>query len=412
MFIAKAIRFRQRKRTFVTTPTRQSLTARRSSAASMGCLRTIFALFLIIGVGIFYLVTVRPFLQVVSASKWVQTPCVIDSSRVDVHPNSDRHGRATYSIEVAYHYTFQGSDFTSRHYQFDTGGSTTGFAAKQRVVSQYPPGRKTFCYVNPEAPAEAVIDRGAHAGMAIGAIFLIFSLIGGFGLWLAPRLARSQRTGLKNVMPVAAPATGEPIELKPQVTPLAKFLGMLVVGLVWNCFIGIFAYLIFFSADRQKVPLFAKIFVGCFVLIGVLILYGAIRRFLALFNPRLVLTTRTAAVPLGGEFRFQWNLQGRTGKLHKLRILLEGQELATYHGGKTMHIVTQVFAEIPVVETIDHDILAEGQAKVVIPAGLMHTFTGGYNRIVWRLRVRGEVPHWPALEEDYAINILPQAPAA
>ena len=200
------------------------------------------------------------------------------------------------------------------------------------------------------------------------------------------------------------------MEIKPQVTPRAKFIGLLAFGLVWNTFISIFVYLIFFTPGHESTPIFAKIFIGFFVLIGVIIIFAAISSFFALFNPRVTLFTRTPTVPLGVEFRFQWKILGPAEKLKKLSIRLEGREQATRSGGKSSHTSTHVFANIPVMELLDHDVVGEGQAQVKIPANLIHTFTGRRNRIVWRLCLRGENPLLPALEEEYQIIVLPAAP--
>ena len=136
---------------------------------------------------------------------------------------------------------------------------------------------------------------------------------------------------------------------------------------------------------------------------------GAVGRFLTLFNPRLHLTARSPAAPLGGEFQFQWTVTGHAERLHKIRIVLEGREEAIYQGGKNAQTAIQVFAEIPILETTDREIIAQGQGRVALPRGLMHSFHGRHNKIVWRLRVHGEIPHWPALDEDFPIIVLPQA---
>ena len=39
----------------------------------------------------------------------------------------------------------------------------------------------------------------------------------------------------------------------------------------------------------------------------------------------------------------------------------------------------------------------------------MHTFYGRQNKIMWRIRVHAELPHWAPIEEDYPINVLPSA---
>jgi len=394
----------------VHTPSRQSVATRRQGTASLGCLRLFFGLFFLAGVAAFYGLTIRPLWLVLMATRWVETPCVIDSSRVGVHRGSRARDRPAYTVDLVYHYEFRGIPFTSRRYQF-TGASSSGRKDKEQVVSQYPVGRNAICYVNPSAPAEAVIDRRANLTMAAGAFSLLFVAVGGFGLWFAPRLAGPQQMASMNAMPVVAPASGEWVEIKPQVTPLGKFLGLLAFGIVWNGFISIFVYFIFFSPSHAGTPLFAKIFVGLFVLIGVLIILAAIGGFIALFNPRIVLATRTPAIPLGGQFRFQWKIKGRVEKLKKLSIRLEGSEQATYHSGDNLQTTTHLFADVPVLELLDRDILPEGELGVVIPAGLMHTFTGRHNRIIWRLHVRGEIPLLAPVDEDFPFTVLPAPPS-
>jgi hypothetical protein len=208
-------------------------------------------------------------------------------------------------------------------------------------------------------------------------------------------------------MPTFTPATGELIELKPQMTPMGKFITMLILGFVWNGFMSIFVYFVFLGPNHASAPLFAKIIVAVFSLIGVLIILGVVGSFLALFNPRIVLHGRTDAVPLGGDFHFEWSTRGRADKVHKLSIVLIGREDANHQAGKSSQTFTQVFAEIPVLETIDQQITGQGQARVSIPTDLMHSFQGSSNRISWRLQVKGEIPKWPDIEQEHFIQVLP-----
>jgi hypothetical protein len=78
-----------------------------------------------------------------------------------------------------------------------------------------------------------------------------------------------------------------------------------------------------------------------------------------------------------------------------------------HHSGKNNYTVTQCFADIPIVAASDRDIMAEGEARVKIPADLVHSFRAQHNRIVWQLRVRGQIANWPALEENYPIVVVP-----
>ncbi len=52
--------------------------------------------------------------------------------------------------------------------------------------------------------------------------------------------------------------------------------------------------------------------------------------------------------------------------------------------------------------------LRRGKAKLSIPAGTMHSFQSRNNKIVWTLQVKGDIPMWPDIGDEYALEILPQ----
>ncbi len=357
--------------------------------------------FLLIGFGLFYGFTVLPLLHVLAARNWQRTPCVVESSRVVTHSDDDG---ATYSIEVVYRYFCAGREYTSNRYRFTTG-TTGGRKSKDRVVAGYPAGSETFCYVNPAAPDEAVIDRGWNAELAIGAFGLLFAAAGGLLFFL------SFRTGRKAVADdaSASEAGGGPVTLKARQTPLTKFLTVLAFAAFWNAFISVFVYLVFLADDAKTVPLFAKAIVSLFALIGVALIVGVIGDFLALFNPRIQFTAQTKRVSLGGELQFSWKVSGRSGMLRKLCVVFEGREEATYRRGTDTSTDTKIFARIPVFETEDRELLAQGNARIAVPANLMHTFESTHNKVLWRLKVQGEIPRWPDVTDEYPITVLPQS---
>jgi hypothetical protein len=373
-----------------------------------GCVRVIAGVFFLLGAFILYVDTIHPMLQTLGALRWVETPCVVDSSR-EVIRRSGSHG-ATYYIEVVYHYSFDGRTYTSKRYLFSASSSVQSRVL--RIVKQHPPGTRTVCYVNPNAPTEAVMLRGLNPEMGFGAIGLPFLLLGGAGLYFATVISGARRVTQHHTVPQPRPMNGELVALKPEATPFGKFLFMLGFATFWNGFIGIFFYLTFLQPGRADVGIFPKIFVGIFSFIGLLLIGGVFGTFFALFYPKVRLRSRASAVALGGEFPFQWDIGGRVERLRTFRIVLEGREETVIRRGKSTEIRREVFTEMVVVEAADREILAEGQGRVVIPAGSMHTFHGRNNKIVWHLRVRGEILHLANLEEDFEILVLPHSASA
>ena len=361
-----------------------------------------------LGLFVLYVDTIHPLLQSLGALRWVETPCVVESSKEDVR-RSGSHG-AAYYIEVVYHYSFGGRTYTSKRYLFAASSSVQ--SRVRGIVKEYPPGKRTVCYVNPNAPAEAVIHRGLNPEMVWGVVGLFFLLLGGAGLGFAPWISGTRRFTQRHGMPRPVPTNGELVALKPEATPFGKFLFMLVFATIWNGFIGTLFYLTFLDPGRSDMGIFVKIFVSVFSFIGLLLIGGVLGAFLALFYPRVRLRSRAGAVALGGVLQFQWDIGGRVERLHTFRILLEGREQTVYRRGRSLETLTQVFAEMVVLESMDREIIAQGQGRVTIPTGLMHTFHGRNNKILWHLRVRGEIPHLANLEEDFEIIVLPHAAAA
>lgn len=143
------------------------------TANPKGCMAAFFAVFLLAGAG-FSLFFVRPAVQVLKARSWQATPCTVLTSQVRSHSGEDS---TTYSVDVSYTYSVGGRAYRSNRYQF-LGGSSGGYAGKERIVRRLPPLTRTTCYVNPEEPSEAVMNRDFSAEYAIGLVPLLFVAVG------------------------------------------------------------------------------------------------------------------------------------------------------------------------------------------------------------------------------------------
>lgn len=122
----------------------------------------------------FYFFFWAPLRRVRSARSWRETPCVILSSSV----GEDATDSGLYRILVTYQYEIAGRYYSSSRYSFSSC-STSGCRGKKRVTRRLAPGTTALCYVNPEDPDDAVIERGVTWDMVLGAVFAIVFL-GGF----------------------------------------------------------------------------------------------------------------------------------------------------------------------------------------------------------------------------------------
>src|SRR5262245_9530536 len=112
--------------------------------------------FLLLGGVLCYFFFVRPAQRILAARTWQEVPCTIVESSVQTH--SDEDG-STYSVNVVFTYSVDGSEYRSDRYKF-MGGSSSGYDSKAKVVAALPAGTRTTCWVNPADPTDAVVNRG------------------------------------------------------------------------------------------------------------------------------------------------------------------------------------------------------------------------------------------------------------
>ena len=386
-----------------------------------GCLVLFFGLFFLVGAALFYYLFIRPVGLIVAARSWRETPCTIVSSQVGEHSDSDG---STYSVDITFAYTVDGVDRQSSSYDFSKG-SSSGYDGKKAVVDRYPAGSRAVCYVDPEDPERAVIDRDFSAGYLIGLFPLLFLFAGLGGLiWAVPwsrkqggaaqpTVARDGTTVSPAVSPfgVEVPAdVSGPLALKPQATPIVKFVVILFVALFWNGIVSVFVWQVYKGWKAGSPDGCLTAFMIPFVLIGLLFLYGVLRQLLVLFNPRPHLTLSPGSPAIGESAWLQWRLSGRAAGVKRLRINLEGREEATYRRGTNTHADTNVFATVPVVDSTEPFEMASGSASFVIPADTMPSFKADRNKIVWTLKVAAEIPGWPDSDDDFEILVRPGRP--
>jgi len=153
---------------------------------------------------------------------------------------------------------------------------------------------------------------------------------------------------------------------------------------------------------------FGAVFLIPFMLVGIGLVGLAIYQALQLSNPRPNVTVNKSVVALGDELRVDWSVTGRLAKLTRFSITLEGREEATYTRGTDRTTDTSVFATITLANQSPPNIAAAGSAKVTIPADSMHSFDATHNKIVWVVRVRGEVRNWPDSDDEFPLAVAPR----
>lgn len=389
---------------------------------SMGARATyaFLSVFVIAGLVMSWFLLIQPLLRVQAAKRWEATPCVIVSSRVQSHRDDDG---TTYSVDILYRYEVDGRKYQSNRYGF-MGGSSSGYEGKQRIVSNHPPGQEATCYVSPDDPTDAVLNRSHTWSMLFGLMPLAFIAAGVAGMVMTYRAAvkKRQQTGprwqpdvrgtpehVRYAQPFADGTTAEgPMTLKAAHSRIGKLIGIIFACLFWNGIVSVFVWQVVDGFARGHPNWILTLFMIPFVAVGLGLIGAVFYCAAALLNPTVQVTVNRGAVPLGQPFDAAWDMLGRTDRIRRLQIDVEGREEATYRRGTSTHTDKESFATLQLIDTDDPQQIAAGAGSIIVPADTMHSFEAEHNKVVWTLRVRGDIAMWPNVKEDFAVVVLPR----
>src|SRR5262245_29631373 len=153
-----------------------------------GCL-ALFALpFAAFGVGAFVWGALT-LLHWHAARGWVEVPAQLISVELEEHVDEDS---TTYQATATYSYAYAGQEYTSNRVAIDTGSDNIG-DFQQRLYSglraAHERGAPITAYVDPEEPANAVLNRELRAGLLAMKMMFAFVFGGvGFGLPFGARI--------------------------------------------------------------------------------------------------------------------------------------------------------------------------------------------------------------------------------
>lgn len=363
-------------------------------------LRIFGSIFALIGGVATWFIGVKPMLAARAAEHWQEVPCKIESARVTNHRGSK--GGTTYSISVTYRYEVSGQKYVGDRYSFSTGSSSS-YDWREQAVRELKRDPHPVCYVNPDDPNDAVLSPTLGNDAWFGLIPLVFVIVG-IGIFLGASKMSRARSGPSGI-PVPQPQQVVSLahggyELKPSASPKAACVGMGCFALFWN---GI-VWTIFLQADA---PFPVRLFLMIFVLVGLGLIGGFGYFILALFNPKPTLIANEHSVALGRSIKLQWRFSGNTARISQLAIILTGKESATYRRGTNTTTDTSLFVHQTLFETRERTNISAGEVTVTIPADSMHSFEASNNKIIWAVKLHGDIAKWPDVNLEFPITVLP-----
>jgi len=197
--------------------------------------------------------------------------------------------------------------------------------------------------------------------------------------------------------------------LAPLTTRKQKAWIFFFVALFWNGIVSIFLVLLikeWLSGAGSLAPL---LFLSIFVFVGLILVFSFVHSLLALKNPLVILTLAKYPIVLGDSLRVRIEVQGDATKLERLSIELEGKEEAIYRRGTSTYTDTNVFYRKLLRETSNQVEMRMSELTLEIPPDLMHSFSSASNKIIWALKVKGMIPRWPDISDDYVLDVHPSS---
>jgi hypothetical protein len=256
-------------------------------------------------------------------------------------------------------------------------------------------------------------------------LFVLLPILGIVAMWSSKPKPLLSPAGS---MPTATPAVLEPVllpvgggsrprnapaaaaALRPALGPLGKLVGVTIAALFWNGIVSVFVVVIGKEWAEGSWPIFPTLFLTPFVAVGIGLLVGAGYCLLACFNPRAVVELIPTGVTVGGSTLVRWSFTGRPSRITRLTITLEGREEATYQQGTSSRTDQEMFHTSRLVDSTGTWEIPRGEVRLVIPEHTMHTFMADHNKIVWVLKLHGDIPRWPDVDEELPVTVLPAPP--
>lgn len=358
--------------------------------------------FTVVGAAVFTGLFVVPAVRTIRATGWEERPCTIVRSTVRSWSTDDG---TSYRADVLYEYTVGGNTWRSNRVTFFSA-LASGRSEARDTRDRYPSGTDHLAWVDPGDPARSVLERDFRPTYLLGLLPLIFLVAGvaltRFGL----KKYRADAAG--EASPAIAGITSSgPVVLKPQLSPVGKVLGSLFFALFWNGIVSIFVWQAWKGWQSGHPDWFLTIFLVPFVLVGIASFVAVGHFSLALANPRPRITLPQGNPSLGDALRIDWRFSGRPSRLTHLKIFLEGREEATYQRGTDSVTEREIFQTLDLVDTSNEWEIPRGSAEVRIPDDTMHSFAADNNRIVWEIKVSGEIPKWPDVNQNFPIILHP-----
>lgn len=398
----------------------------KSTWKQAGCLFLFGMVFFCVGVGVLIGTLLIPWLSSQAAQDWTEVPCTIVSSEVEIHRGDES---TSYSVEAEFTYEIDQQTFTSDRYDFNAAKRSRKKC--KEIVGQLPAGKKTVCFVDPDDPQSAVLNREFLMSWMTLLFGLIFSTVGAFVAIGLPIIANRPKKIKKAISSPSGLATAHglhtadgnstglyeedledqqwdvPQRLKPSTTKVGTLVGVIFFALFWNGIVTTIVWNGTAGFGWEFSSIFLLLFMVPFVLVGLLLIFAVVMSFLSLFNPVFEIAMSTGAITRGDTVDVAWEIKGNANRIRRLRIAAVGTESAQYQQGTSTYTDKSEFGLIPIADTIDAQEISFGSVPVTIPADAMHTFADQHNKVTWAIHLKAEITKFSDVFQRHDFRVKP-----
>ena len=368
-----------------------------------------FGIFGLAGFAVLIFFVIPMWTKYFDAQSWQSKTATVVWSKVRTHDGDDGD---TYSADIFYKYNYGERVYKSNNVDL-MGGSSSGRGGKQDKVKAHPPGKQITCFVNPDNPHDALLEREMGWWAAFSLFPLPFIVVGVGGLiWGLKKKkkalsARAKLRKSKSRPDTSAYRSSHRKEFSPRGKRIGWIFGVLFIAAFWNGIVSVFLCQLIPTWQKGEPDWFLTLFLTPFVAVGIGMILHVFYRILACFNAAPILTLAPAEITLGQATQLKWKTLSGEHKLSHFAIYLVGEEEARYRRGTDTVTDTSIFYEQALIDTKDPRKVRRGEAEIVLPSDTMPSWKSSNNAIKWSLRVRGEISFWPDIKDNYEVTVLP-----
>ncbi len=135
-------------------------------------------MFLFVGLITLFSLVLKPILKKIKCSHWHEVKAIIIKN--ELKSSKDDESQYSYTTDILYQYSYNKYEYTSDKYNFYFPSIAIGNKKTiEKIINQYKPHDNIICYVNPEKPAEAILNKNVNCTIAISGFMLSLAFFAG-----------------------------------------------------------------------------------------------------------------------------------------------------------------------------------------------------------------------------------------